>query len=120
MHIRVGHVACGDHTLFPFAPKRRLQQLRRVPLDLNILKGMGKLIAPAPAVAVDAAVGAAPVNIHAPAPSAAGEDSLGIHKVHGVSSYGAPGEQGSRYSASKWYLGWPTLFLPYSMGSAGQ
>lgn len=49
---------------------------------------MRELIADAPAVAVDAAVRAAAVDIHAAAPAARGEDSFCIDKVHNVRSGG--------------------------------
>ena len=50
-----------------------------VALDLNILKGVGELIAAAPAVAVNAAVGAAPVDIHAIIAVPSGQRGLGVH-----------------------------------------
>ena len=82
MHVGVRHGAGADHAPFPFRPQGIFQQLRRVALHLDILERMGELVAPAPAVAVNTAVGAAPVDVHAAPSPAAGQYSLGIHKMH--------------------------------------
>ena len=82
VHVRVRHRARADHAPLPLRFQRPVQQLRRVPLHLYIFKGMSELIAGAPAVAINAAVGAAPVDVHAPSPLAAGQYALRVHKMH--------------------------------------
>lgn len=82
VHIGVRHGASADHALFPFQLQGFFQQLRRVLLHFDILEGMGELVASAPAVAVDAAMGAAPVDVHAAPSPAAGQYSLCVYKMH--------------------------------------
>ena len=82
--IGVGHGTRADHASLPLGPQRPLQQLRRVLLHLDVLKGVAEPIAAAPAVAVDAAVDAAAINVHSGRTAAPGQDSLRIHKMHGV------------------------------------
>ena len=82
VHIWIGHGTRPDHAFLSFGFESRFQKCRRILLDFNILKRMGKLIAPAPAVAIDATVGTAPVYIHAIIPAFVGEYSLCVHKMH--------------------------------------
>ena len=65
MQVGIAHGACADHAFFSFAAQDALQQFRRILLYLDIFKGMLHLVAGAPAVAVNAAMGAAAVDIHA-------------------------------------------------------
>ena len=56
--------------------------MRGVPLDFNIFKGMRELIAPAAAVAVNAAMGASPVYIHSVMSATPGKQPFRIRKMH--------------------------------------
>ncbi len=64
-HIGVTHRAGADHASAAFPSEGFREQLRCVRLDGDILKGHGRQVAFAAAVAVDAAVRAAAVEIHA-------------------------------------------------------
>ena len=64
--VGVAHRAGSYHAAAAFFPQGLLQKLRCIPLDLNVLEGVLELVAAAPRVAVDAAVGAAAVDVHAP------------------------------------------------------
>ena len=60
----VAHRTCAYHYPFALAFKYIFEQLRRIEFDLDILKLMLDMVAPAPAVTVDAAVRTATVDVH--------------------------------------------------------
>jgi hypothetical protein len=82
MHIGVRHRAGSDHAPPFFRFQRLFQQLRCILLYLDILKQMCKLIAPASAVTVNAAMAASALDVHSVPAAAAGQYSLGINKMH--------------------------------------
>ena len=82
MHIGIRHRTGADHALLPLGMQGCFKQLRCILFDFDIFKGMGKLIAPAPAVAVNTAVGTAAVDIHPIAALPAGQDPFRVHKMH--------------------------------------
>lgn len=62
--IGIRHGTCADHAALLFGQQRLFQQFQGIFLDLDIFKGVIHLIASAAGIAVDAAVGTAPVQIH--------------------------------------------------------
>ena len=82
--IRVAHRSGGNDDAFSPFFQNVLQQRGRVALHLNILKRVRELIAFAPAVAVDAAVRAPAVEVHAVLP---GQKGFRVDKMHTNSSF---------------------------------
>jgi hypothetical protein len=77
---------------------------------------MSELIALAPAVAIDASMGTAPVYIHAVIPAFAGEYSLCVHKMHSSHSLqgGRQEETGDGSLSPEFSLGLETENRPLS------
>lgn len=64
MHVWVAHGAGSDYALISFRTKGTFQELRCILLHFYIFKIVGEVVAFASAVAVNAAVGAAAIEIH--------------------------------------------------------
>ena len=63
-NVRIRHGSCADHAFFSLMDKGVFQQFNGIFLDLDVLKGMLHVIAFAPGIAVNTAVGTASVEIH--------------------------------------------------------
>ncbi len=82
-NVWVGHRAGAQHAAGAPATERLFEQFRGVGLDLYVVERVGETVAGAARVAVDAAVGAAAVEVHAVLRR---QDRPGLDRVHGYSS----------------------------------
>ena len=78
-NVRIRHGTGTDHTGFSLGPQCLFQKPKRVFFDLDIFKGVLHSVAIAAGVAVNAAVLAAPVQIHS---ISCGQNSFDLNFMH--------------------------------------
>lgn len=82
VHVRIRHGSRAYHGLLPLRTESFVQQLRCILLHLDVLEGMGEVVAFAPAVTVNATMRAPAVYIHPISVVLAGEYSFCVNKMH--------------------------------------
>ena len=80
-HVRVAHGAGSDHAFFPFAFQGGFEQLKGVFFYGDVLELVVDMVTAAPRIAVNAAVGASPVQVHA---VVCRENVFCLNEMHGV------------------------------------